>query len=531
MSKQVEFDSSARNALRAGVDKLANAVNVTLGPRGRNVVLDKRFGAPTVTNDGVTIAKEIELPDPYENLGAQLMREVATKTQDIAGDGTTTACVLAQAMVFDGLRFVASGANPMAIKRGMEKTSARLIEELEKISRKVKDSGDIANVGRISANDDPEIGTLIAEALEKVGNEGVIQVEEAKSIATTLEIVEGMQIDRGYVSPYFVSDAERMEVVLENPVILLTDKKITTVQSIIPILEKVVQLGRPLLLVADDISGEALAALVVNKLRNVLNACAVKAPGFGDRRKEILEDLAILTGGRVLSEDAGFKLENALPSDLGKARRVVVDKDNTTFVGGTGKKGDIEGRCREIRTAIENTTSDYDKKKLQERLAKLSGGVAILNVGAATEMELKERKSRVEDALAATRAAVEEGVVVGGGVALVRAAQALSAWKLSGDEEFGRQVVMAAATAPARQIASNAGEEGPAVIEQIKSASGNVGFDASSGEFVDLLQRGVLDPTKVTRTALQNAVSISSLILTTESIITEAPKKANDEET
>jgi len=529
MSKQLEFDSTARNALRAGVEKLTNAVNVTLGPRGRSVILDKKFGAPTVTNDGVTIAKEIELPDRYENLGAQLMREVASKTQDIAGDGTTTACVLARAMVLEGLRHVAAGANPMALKRGMDKASQHLVTELERVSRKVKGQTDITNVGRISANDDAEIGSLIAEALEKVGKEGVVQVEESKSIATTLEVVEGMQFDRGYVSPYFVSDAERMETVLEDALVLLTDKKITTVQSIIPVLEKVAQLRKPLLFVADDISGEALAALVVNKLRGVLDSCAVKAPAFGDRRKEILEDLAIVTGGRVLSEDAGFKIENAVPSDLGRARRIVIDKDNTTIVGGAGKKAAIEDRCREIRNAIEGATSDYDKKKLQERLAKLSGGVAILNVGAPTEIELKERKSRVEDALAATRAAVEEGVVVGGGVALLRAAKVLRELALEGEEDLGRQIVLAATSAPACQIAVNAGAEGPAIVAQIERAKGNVGFDAATGELTDLFERGILDPTKVTRTALQNAVSISGLILTTETIITEAPEPPSDE--
>ncbi len=528
MSKQLEFDSAARDALRAGVDKLADAVNVTLGPRGRNVILDKKFGAPTITCDGVTIAKEIELADPYENLGAQLLKEVATKTQDDAGDGTTTACVLGQAMVRTGLRQVTAGANPMAVKRGMDRACDALIEKLAESSRTVRGREQIQHVAMIAANNDEEIGELIARSLEDVGKDGVVQVEEAKSIATSLDTVKGMQFDRGYLSPYFVSDAERMEVVIEDAYLLIHDKKISAMKDLLPILEKIVQLGKPLMILAEDVDGEALATLVVNKIRGTFNCCAVKAPGYGDRRKAMLEDIAVLTGGRVLSEEMGFKLENATTADLGQARRIVIDKDNTTIIQGAGKKKAIEERCGEIRAAIENTTSDWDGEKLQERLAKLAGGVAVISVGAATEVELKERKSRVEDALAATRAAIEEGVVVGGGVALIRAGESLDDVRYDGDEDLGRKVVINALTAPAHRIATNAGEEGAVVVEQIRAKKGAYGFNAQSRDLVDLQKDGVLDPAKVTRVALQNAVSIAGLILTTETLVTE--KVEDDEE-
>jgi chaperonin GroEL len=528
MAKQIQFDAAAREALRVGVNKLVNAVNVTLGPRGRNVVLDKKFGAPTVTNDGVTIAKEIELPDPYENLGAQLIREVATKTQDIAGDGTTTACVLAQAMVSAGMKYVTAGANPMSLKRGMDRTCEKIVEQLKGLSRKVKGRDEIAKVAAISANNDATIGELIADALEKVGEEGVVQVEESRTIKTELEVVEGMQFDRGYLSPYFVTDPDRMEAVLEDAVVLIHDKKIAAMKDLLPVLEKIVQIGKPALIIAEDVEGEALATLVVNKIRGTFTCCAVKAPGYGDRRKAILQDIAIVTGGRVIAEEAGFKLENATTGDLGRARRIVIDKDNTTIVEGGGKRKDIEGRCEEIRREIADTKSDYDREKLQERLAKLSGGVAVLNVGAPTEVELKERKARVEDAVAATRAAVEEGVIVGGGVSLLRAASAVASFRLEGDEDLGRTVVIDALSAPLRQIATNAGDEGSVVVEQVRGGKGSFGFNAQTRQFEDLLQAGVLDPTKVTRTALQNAVSISGLILTTETLVTEKPKKREE---
>ncbi|HEY2924371.1 MAG TPA: chaperonin GroEL [Candidatus Eisenbacteria bacterium] len=525
MAKQLQFDSAARDALQRGVDKLANTVRVTLGPRGRNVVLDKKFGAPTITNDGVTIAKEIELEDPYENMGAQLLKEVATKTQDVAGDGTTTATVLAQSMVHAGLRLVTAGANPMFLKRGMDRAVQAVVGELKKQSKPIKTPAEIANVATISANNDPEIGKLISEAMDKVGKDGVITVEEAKSLDTSLEVVEGLQFDRGYLSPYFVTDPERMEAVLEDAYILIHDKKIASIKDIIPILEKVSQVGKPLLVISEDIEGEALATLVVNKLRGVLNVAAAKAPGFGDRRRSMLEDIAILTGGRLITEEAGLKLENAILSDLGRAKRVVVDKDNTTIIEGAGKKSDIKGRVDQIRKEIEDSTSDYDKEKLQERLAKLAGGVAVVHVGAATEVELKEKKARVEDALAATKSAVEEGIVPGGGVALLRAQPALAALEAKGDEKSGIDIVSHALEAPLKTIASNAGAEGSIVAERLRTQKGAMGFNAATGQYEDLFESGIVDPTKVTRSALQNAVSIASLVLTTEAVITDAPEE------
>jgi chaperonin GroEL len=525
MAKQLQFDSAARDALQRGVDKLANTVRVTLGPRGRNVVLDKKFGAPTITNDGVTIAKEIELEDPYENMGAQLLKEVATKTQDVAGDGTTTATVLAQSMVHAGLRLVTAGANPMFLKRGMDRAVQAVVGELKKQSKPIKTPAEIANVATISANNDPEIGKLISEAMDKVGKDGVITVEEAKSLDTSLEVVEGLQFDRGYLSPYFVTDPERMEAVLEDAYILIHDKKIASIKDIIPILEKVSQVGKPLLVISEDIEGEALATLVVNKLRGVLNVAAAKAPGFGDRRRAMLEDIAILTGGRLITEEAGLKLENAILSDLGRAKRVVVDKDNTTIIEGAGKKSDIKGRVDQIRKEIEDSTSDYDKEKLQERLAKLAGGVAVVHVGAATEVELKEKKARVEDALAATKSAVEEGIVPGGGVALLRAQPALAALEAKGDEKSGIDIVSHALEAPLKTIASNAGAEGSIVAERLRTQKGAMGFNAATGQYEDLFESGIVDPTKVTRSALQNAVSIASLVLTTEAVITDAPEE------
>jgi chaperonin GroEL len=525
MAKQLQFDSAAREALQRGVDKLANTVRVTLGPRGRNVVLDKKFGSPTITNDGVTIAKEIELENPYENMGAQLLKEVATKTQDIAGDGTTTATVLAQSMVHAGLRLVTAGANPMFLKRGMDRAVQAIVAELKKQSKPIKTPAEIANVATISANNDPEIGKLISEAMDKVGKDGVITVEEAKGLDTTLEVVEGLQFDRGYLSPYFVTDPERMEAILEDAYILIYDKKIASIKDIIPILEKVSQVGKPLLVISEDIEGEALATLVVNKLRGVLNVAAAKAPGFGDRRRAMLEDVAILTGGRLITEEAGMKLENAILTDLGRAKRIVVDKDNTTVIEGAGKKSDIKGRVDQIRKEIEDSTSDYDKEKLQERLAKLAGGVAVVNVGAATEVELKERKARVEDALAATKSAVEEGIVPGGGVALIRAQASLAALEAKGDERSGIDIVSHALEAPLRTIASNAGAEGSIVVERVRSQKGAMGYNAATGQYEDLIQSGIVDPTKVTRSALQNAVSIASLVLTTEALITDAPEE------
>src|ERR1041384_4323994 len=526
-AKELHFNVEARAALKRGVDQLAEAVKVTLGPRGRNVVIDKKFGAPTVTKDGVTVAKEIELSDPLENMGAQMVKEVATKTSDNAGDGTTTATVLAQAIFREGLKNVTAGANPMAIKRGIEKAVQAVVEELKKISVPTSGKKEIAQVGTISANNDSEIGNLISEAMEKVGKDGVITVEEARGLDTTLETVDGMQFDRGYVSPYFVTDPEKMEAVLEDAFILIHDKKISSMKDLLPVLEKVAQQGRPLLIIAEDIEGEALATLVVNKLRGTLKVCAVKAPGFGDRRKEMLTDIAVLTGApQVISEEMGLKLENATLNDLGQAKRIVIDKDNTTIVGGKGKHVEIQGRIAQIKAAIEKSTSDYDKEKLQGRLAKLAGGVAVINVGAATETEMKEKKARVEDALHATRAAVEEGIVPGGGVALLRAQKALENVKhLEGDEKIGVAIVRRAIEEPTRQLADNAGAEGALVVEEVKKRKGNEGYDVSTGEYTDLVKAGVVDPKKVTRTALQNAASIAGLLLTTEALITEVPEK------
>ncbi|HZL84858.1 MAG TPA: chaperonin GroEL [Candidatus Krumholzibacteria bacterium] len=525
MPKQIEFDVAARDELRRGVDILANAVKVTLGPRGRNVILDKKFGAPTITNDGVTIAKEIELENHFQNMGAQMVKEVATKTSDVAGDGTTTATLLAQAIIHEGLKNVTAGANPMYLKRGIQKAVDAVVEELKRRSTEVNDREGIANVATISANNDREIGKLIADAMEKVGRDGVITIEEAKGTETSLEVVEGMQFDRGYLSPYFVTDSERMEAVLEDCRILIHDKKIGSMKDLLPVLEKVVQTGRPMLIIGEDVEGEALATLVVNKLRGTLSACAVKAPGFGDRRKAMLEDIAILTGGRVISEEAGFKLENTVLSDLGTAKRVVIDKDNTTIIEGGGKQSDIQGRVQQIRTQIEDTTSDYDKEKLQERLAKLAGGVAVIHVGAATEVEMKEKKARVEDALHATRAAVEEGIVPGGGVTLLRAAEVIKGLKLEGEEKLGSEIIYKALGEPARWIANNAGVEGAIVIERLRREKDPIGFDAGTLEYRDLLKAGVVDPTKVTRSALQNAASIAALLLTTEAIVTDMPEE------
>ncbi|HSQ59810.1 MAG TPA: chaperonin GroEL [Acidobacteriota bacterium] len=525
MAKQLLFDAAAREALQRGVDKLANTVKVTLGPKGRNVVLDKKFGAPTVTNDGVTIAKEIELENPYENMGAQMAKEVATKTQDVSGDGTTTATVLAQAIVREGLRHVASGANPMQLKRGIDKAVASVVADLKKQSKAIKTPTEIAQVATISANNDPEIGTLIADAMDKVGKDGVITVEEAKGLDTSMEVVEGMEFDRGYLSPYFITDPERMEAVLEDAMILIHDKKIAAIKDILPVLEKVAQTGRPLLLIAEDMEGEALATLVVNKLRGILNVAAVKAPGFGDRRRAMLEDIAIITGGRLITEEAGYKLENAVVGDLGKAKRIVIEKESTTIIEGAGKKTDIKARVDQIRREIEDSTSDYDKEKLQERLAKISGGVAVVHVGAATEFEMKEKKARVEDALAATKSAVEEGIVPGGGVALLRAQVSIGKNSATGDEKSGMEIVANALEAPARTIAANAGAEGSVVVEKIKHQKGAVGYNAATGEYVDLVQAGIVDPTKVTRSALQHAASIASLLLTTEAIVTDVPEE------
>jgi chaperonin GroEL len=526
-AKELEFNIEARAALKRGVDKLADAVQVTLGPKGRNVVIDRKFGAPTVTKDGVTVAKEIELPHPIENMGAQMVKEVATKTSDLAGDGTTTATVLARAIFREGLKNVTAGVNPMAIKRGIDKAVEKVVEELKKISTPTKGKKEIAQVGTISANNDPEIGNLIADAMEKVGKDGVITVEEAKGLETTLETVDGMQFDRGYLSPYFVTDPERMEAVLEDALVLIHDKKISSMKDLLPILEKVAQAGRPLLIIAEDVEGEALATLVVNKLRGTLKVCAVKAPGFGDRRKAMLQDIAILTGGQVISEEVGFKLENAVLSDLGRAKRIVVDKDNTTIVDGAGDPEKIKGRINEIRVAIEKSTSDYDREKLQERLAKLAGGVAVIHVGAATETEMKEKKARVEDALHATRAAVEEGIVPGGGVALLRAQQRLRDFKVDDSEEqIGVDIVMRAIEEPLRQIAANAGVEGSIVVERVRQSDNvNFGYNAQTDTYEDLVEAGVIDPTKVTRTALQNAASIASLLLTTECVVVEKPEE------
>ena len=524
-AKQLQFDESARQALLRGVEKLAKAVKATLGPSGRNVILDKKFGSPTITKDGVTVAKEIELEDSYENMGAQLVREVASKTSDLAGDGTTTATVLAEAIFREGLKNVTAGANPTSLQRGILKAVDAIVEELKKISKKVSDRTEIAQVATVSANWDQTIGEIIADAMDKVGKDGTITVEEAKSIETTLEVVEGMQFDKGYLSPYFVTNAESMEAVLENAYILIHEKKISSLKDLLPVLEKVAKAGRPLLIIAEDVEGEALATLVVNKLRGTLQVAAVKAPGFGDRRKAMLEDIAILTGGRCLTEDLGIKLENINLDDLGKTKRVTIDKENTTIVEGEGSTADIQGRVNQIRRQIEETTSDYDREKLQERLAKLAGGVAVINVGAATETEMKEKKARVEDALHATRAAVEEGIVAGGGVALIRAQKALDAVKLTGDEKVGLDIVHRAVEAPLRQLANNAGREGALIVQEVKSRKGNEGYNVATDQYTDLVNAGVVDPTKVTRTALQNAASISGLLLMTEALVTELPEK------
>jgi chaperonin GroEL len=529
MAKQIIYEEAARHALLRGVNQLADAVKVTLGPKGRNVVLDKKFGSPTITKDGVTVAKEIDLKDPVENLGAKMVREVASKTSDIAGDGTTTATVLAQAIVRDGSKNVAAGANPMGLKRGIEKAVETVVAELKGLSRPVGGSA-IAQVGTISANNDETIGKIIAEAMDKVGKDGVITVEEAKTIETSLEVVEGMQFDRGYLSPYFVTDPDRMEVVLEDPLILIHEKKISSIKDLLPVLEKVAQGGQPLLIIAEDVEGEALATLVVNKLRGTLKAAAVKAPGYGDRRKAMLEDIATLTGGRAITEDLGIKLENIKVEDMGRAKRVTIDKDNTTIIEGAGTRKAIEGRVKQIRTQIEETTSDYDREKLQERLAKLVGGVAVVKVGAATETEMKEKKARVEDAMHATKAAVEEGIVPGGGVALIRAAAALqklsSDKDLDADERLGVGIVRRACEEPIRWIAQNAGFEGSVVTEKVKASKDrDFGFNAQTEQYEDLVKAGVIDPTKVVRTALQNAASIASLLLTTEALVAELPEK------
>ena len=521
-AKELLFNTDARAKLKKGVDALAEAVKVTLGPKGRNVVIDKKFGSPTVTKDGVTVAKEVEMADPIENMGAQMVKEVATKTSDLAGDGTTTATVLAQAIYREGLKNVTAGANPMELKRGIDKAVQAIVEELKTLSTPTPGKKEIAQVGTISANNDAEIGKLIAEAMEKVGKDGVITVEEAKGLETTLETVDGMQFDRGYLSPYFVTDPEKMEAVLDDAYILIHDKKISAMKDLLPVLEKVAQTGRPMLLIAEDVEGEALATLVVNKLRGTLKVAAVKAPGFGDRRKEMLRDISILTGGQVISEEVGFKLENATLNDLGRAKRIVIDKDNTTLVDGKGKEDAIEGRIGEIRAAIEKSTSDYDREKLQERLAKLSGGVAVINVGAATETEMKEKKARVEDALHATRAAVEEGIVAGGGVALIRAQKALEKIRGTDDEKIGVDIVRRAIEEPIRAIAQNAGVEGSIVLAKVKeSKDKNFGYNAATDEYQDLVKEGVIDPTKVTRTALQNAASIAAMLLTTECVVVE----------
>jgi chaperonin GroEL len=526
MPKQLKFDEEARSALLKGVTLMAAAVKATLGPKGRNVVIDKKFGSPTITKDGVTVAKEIELKDKYENMGAQMVREVASKTSDVAGDGTTTATVLAQAIFREGLKNVTAGANPMGLKRGIEAAVEAVVKDLKGISKSTKDKKEIAQVASIASNNDKTIGNLIAEAMEKVGKDGVITVEESKSAETQLDVVEGMQFDRGYLSPYFVSDAERMECVLEDAYVLIHEKKISVMKDMLPLLEQVARAGKPLLIIAEEVEGEALATLVVNKLRGTLSGCAVKAPGFGDRRKAMLEDIAVLTGGKAITEDLGIKLENIKLADLGRAKKVVSDKDNTTLVEGSGKAKEIEGRIKQIRAQIEETTSDYDREKLQERLAKLAGGVAVIKVGAATETAMKEKKARVEDALNATRAAVEEGIVPGGGVALLRSSKAIDGLKLSGDEKVGATIVKRACEEPIRQIVENAGLEGSVIVEKVKSETApNRGYDAESMDYVDMLQAGIIDPTKVERVALQNAASVASLLLTTEALITDLPEE------
>lgn len=525
MAKELKYDQDARGSILKGVNILAEAVKVTLGPKGRNVVLEKSFGSPTVTKDGVTVAKEIELENKFENMGAQMVKEVASKTSDVAGDGTTTATVLAQAIYREGSKMVTAGANPMDVKRGIDMAVGAVVEELRKLSKPTKDQTEISQVGSISANNDETIGRIIAESMNKVGKEGVITVEEAKGMETTLEVVEGMQFDRGYLSPYFVTDAEKMEAVLEDPYILLNEKKVSNMKDLLPLLEQIAKMGKPLLVVAEDVEGEALATLVVNKLRGTLRCAAVKAPGFGDRRKAMLEDIAVLTGGQMISEDLGIKLENVQLSDLGSAKRVTIDKENTTIVDGAGTREALEGRVKQIRVQIEETTSDYDREKLQERLAKLVGGVAVINVGAATETEMKEKKARVEDALNATRAAVEEGIVPGGGVAYLRCLGALDKLKLEGDRQVGVNIVKRSLEEPIRQIANNAGHEGSVVVERVKAEKGAFGFDADKEEFTDLIKAGIIDPTKVVRFALQNAASVASLLITTEAMVAEKPEK------
>jgi len=523
-AKILKYDEDARKAILAGVNALADAVKVTLGPKGRNVILEKSFGGPTITKDGVTVAKEIELEDKFENMGAQMVREVASKTSDVAGDGTTTATIHAQAIYREGVKAVSAGSNPMDIKRGIEKAVVVVVKELQGMSSPTKDQKEIAQVGTISANNDETIGTIIAEAMGKVGKEGVITVEEAKGLETELEVVEGMQFDRGYLSPYFVTNAEKMEVVLENPLILIHDKKISNMKDLLPILEQIAKMGRPLLIVSEDIEGEALATLVINKIRGTLNVAAVKAPGFGDRRKAMLDDIAVLTGGKVLSEEMGSKLENAKIEDMGNAKKIVIDKDNTTIIDGAGERAALEGRVKQIRAQIEETSSDYDKEKLQERLAKLVGGVAVIKVGAATETEMKEKKARVEDALNATRAAVEEGIVPGGGVAYIRTLPALEKVKLEGDEQIGVNIVKKAIEEPMKMIVANAGFEGAIVVEKVKGKKGDYGFNARTDTYENLVKAGVIDPTKVTRYALQNAASVAGLMLTTQCMIAEKPK-------
>ena len=525
MAKQILFGDEARASILRGVNQLADAVKATLGPRGRNALIDKKFGAPMITKDGVTVAKEIELKDPWENMGAQLVKEVASKTSDVAGDGTTTATVLAQAIFREGARNVSAGASSMEIKRGIDKAVEVVVEEIKKMSKPYHDRAEIAQIGTISANNDSTIGDLIAEAMEKVGKDGVITVEEAKTMATSLEVVEGMQFDRGYISPYFVTDPERMECILEDVFILIYEKKVSSMKDLLPILEQIAKMGKPLLIISEDVEGEALATLVVNKLRGTLNCSAVKAPGFGDRRKAMLEDIAVLTGGQVISEDLGLKLENVKISDLGRAKRITIDKDNTTIVEGAGSHDKIQGRVKQLKAQVEETTSDYDREKLQERLAKLVGGVAVINVGASTETEMKEKKARVEDALHATKAAVEEGIVPGGGVALLRTLSALDKLKMDGDQQIGVEIIKRALEEPIRQISNNAGVEGSVVVERVKREKGSFGFDAGKEDYVDMIKAGIIDPTKVTRIALQNAASVASLMLTTEVMVTELPEE------
>ena len=525
MAKQLLFSEEARRQILNGVEQLARAVKVTLGPKGRNVVIDKKFGSPTITKDGVTVAKEIDLEDPYQNMGAQMVKEVAEKTSDNAGDGTTTATVLAESIYREGLKNVTAGANPMALKRGIEKAVERIVEELKKLSTTIKDKKEVAQVAAIAANGDTAIGDLIAEAMDKVGKDGVITVEEAKSMATSLEVVEGMQFDQGYLSPYLVTDSERMEVLLEDPYILIHEKKISSLKDLLPLLEKIARTGKPLLIIAEEVEGEALATLVVNKLRGTLHAAAVKAPGYGDRRKAMLDDIAVLTGGKAITEDLGIKLENVDIEDLGRAKRVKIDKENTTIVEGAGKTQAINGRVAQIRKQIEDTDSDYDREKLQERLAKLSGGVAVINVGAATETEMKEKKARVDDALHATRAAVEEGIIPGGGVGLIRCIPALDKLKGDEDEKIGIDIIKRALEEPIRQLTFNAGLEGSVIVQRVKQEKGNIGFNVATGEYTDMIEAGVMDPTKVARTALQNASSIAALLLTTEAIMTDKPEK------